>query len=73
MGRSLMKNSPDSMRAVKELLNGFAKERLDRDLARAIQWSERIRNSGDFREGLQAFLEKRDAVWPSRTRKGRQA
>ena len=60
LGRSLLENSPDSMRAVKELLNGFAKERLDRDLARAVRWNERIRNSGDFREGLQAFFEKRD-------------
>jgi methylglutaconyl-CoA hydratase len=66
LGKSLLKNSPDSMRAVKELLSGFAKERLDRDLARAVRWNERIRNSSDFHEGLRAFFEKRDAVWPSR-------
>src|ERR1700689_2366874 len=55
--------------AVKKLLSGFAKERLDRDLARAMRWNEKIRNSPDFKEGLQAFLEKRDPVWPGRKQK----
>jgi methylglutaconyl-CoA hydratase len=62
----LLKNSPESMSAVKKLLGGYAKERLDRDLARAMRWNEKIRNSADFREGLSAFLEKRDPVWPKR-------
>jgi methylglutaconyl-CoA hydratase len=62
----LLKNSPESMSAVKKLLGAFAKERLDRDLARATRLSEKIRNGPDFREGIRAFLEKRDAVWPSR-------
>jgi methylglutaconyl-CoA hydratase len=51
------------MGAVKKLLASFAKERLDRDLTRAMRWNEKIRNSPDFREGLSAFLEKRDPVW----------
>jgi methylglutaconyl-CoA hydratase len=62
----LLKNSPESMSAVKKLLSSFAKERLDRDLARAMRWNEKTRNSADFREGLQAFLEKREPVWSSR-------
>jgi methylglutaconyl-CoA hydratase len=65
----LLKNSPESMSAVKKLLSGYAKERLDRDLARAMRWNEKIRNSADFREGLSAFLEKRDPVWPGRQQK----
>jgi methylglutaconyl-CoA hydratase len=65
----LLKNSPESMSAVKKLLSSFAKERLDRDLARAMRWNEKIRNSADFREGLSAFLEKRDPVWPPRKSK----
>jgi methylglutaconyl-CoA hydratase len=65
----LLRNSPESMSAVKKLLSSFAKERLDRDLARAMRWNEKIRNSPDFREGLQAFLEKRDPVWPPRKSK----
>jgi methylglutaconyl-CoA hydratase len=62
----LLKNSPESMGAVKKLLSAYAKDRLDRDLARAMRWNEKIRNSPDFREGIRAFLEKRDPVWPSR-------
>jgi methylglutaconyl-CoA hydratase len=62
----LLKNSPESMSAVKKLLSSFAKERLDRDLARAMRWNEKIRNSPDFHEGIQAFLEKREPVWPAR-------
>jgi methylglutaconyl-CoA hydratase len=62
----LLKNSPESMSSVKKLLSAFAKDRLDRDLARAMRWNEKIRNSADFREGLSAFLEKRDPAWPAR-------
>src|SRR5216683_1063176 len=62
----LLRNSPESMSAVKKLLCSFAKERLDRDLARAMRWNEKIRNSPDFHEGLSAFLEKRDPIWPGR-------
>ena len=62
----LLKNSPESMSAVKKMLSGFARERLDRDLNRAMRWNEKTRNSADFQEGLRAFLEKRDPVWPAR-------
>ncbi len=62
----LLKNSPESMGSVKKMLSGFAKDRLDRDLARAMRWNEKTRNSADFREGLSAFLEKREPVWPAR-------
>jgi methylglutaconyl-CoA hydratase len=65
----LLKNSPESMSAVKKLLSGYAKDRLDRDLSRAMRWNEKIRNSPDFKEGLRAFLEKRDPVWPGRKQK----
>jgi methylglutaconyl-CoA hydratase len=69
LAASLLKNSPESMSAVKKLLSGFAKDRLDRDLTRAMRWNEKIRNSADFREGLSAFLEKRTPVWPPRKQK----
>src|SRR5260370_20979196 len=59
----LLRNSPESMSAVKKLLCSFAKERLDRDLARAMRWNEKIRNSPDFHDGLSTFLEKSDPVW----------
>ncbi len=66
---TLLKNSPESMSGVKMLLSSYAKDRLDRDLARAMRWNEKIRNSADFREGLTAFLEKREPVWPGRKQK----
>jgi methylglutaconyl-CoA hydratase len=69
LAAQLLKNSPESMSAVKKLLSGFAKDRLDRDLTRAMRWNEKTRNSADFREGLSAFLEKRDPVWPGRKKK----
>ena len=69
LAASLLKNSPESMSAVKKLLCSFAKDRLDRDLARAMRWNEKIRNSPDFQEGLSAFLEKRDPLWPARKAK----
>jgi methylglutaconyl-CoA hydratase len=69
LAASLLKNSPESMSAVKKLLCSFAKDRLDRDLARAMRWKEKIRNSPDFQEGLSAFLEKRDPLWPARKAK----
>ena len=65
----LLKNSPESMASIKKMLSGFAKDRLDRDLSRAMRWNEKIRNSSDFREGLSAFLEKREPVWPGRKQK----
>jgi methylglutaconyl-CoA hydratase len=65
----LIRNSPESMSAVKKLLSSYAKDRLDRDLARAMRWNEKIRNSADFHEGIQAFLEKRDPIWPTRKNK----
>jgi enoyl-CoA hydratase/carnithine racemase len=34
-----------------------------------MRWNEKIRNSPDFKEGLRAFLEKRDPVWPGRKQK----
>jgi methylglutaconyl-CoA hydratase len=69
LAADLRKNSPVAMSAVKAMLSALAKDRLDADLARAIRWSEKIRNSADFREGLRAFREKREAAWPSREKK----
>src|SRR6201996_569740 len=66
---TLLKNSPESMSAVKKMLSGFAKGRLDRDLSDAMRWNEKVRNSPDFREGLSAFLEKRPPKWPERKSK----
>jgi methylglutaconyl-CoA hydratase len=59
-------HSPASLRETKALLNGLAGLDLDRALAEAADLSARIRQTGDFKEGLSAFLEKRRPVWHPR-------
>ncbi len=66
LAQSLLQNSPESLRATKRLLSSHVRERLDRELQSAIAWSAEARATGDFREGVAAFLEKRKPDWPSR-------
>lgn len=66
LAQSLLRNSPESMTAIKRLLSGHSRERLDRELAEATEWNARQRATEDFKEGVRAFLEKRTPQWPSR-------
>ena len=66
LARTLMENSPASLRATKELLSQNINEELDRRLESAIEGNARIRQTPDFREGISAFLEKRKPRWSSR-------
>ncbi len=59
----LMANSPASLRATKNLLSGYVKEQLDREALAAIGENAAIRQTPDFREGINAFLEKRKPRW----------
>jgi methylglutaconyl-CoA hydratase len=59
----LMRNSSAAMAATKRLLTRFADRRLLDDLDGAIRASVQMRAHPDFREGVTAFLEKRDARW----------
>ena len=61
----LQRNSPAAMEATKRLLGRFADRTLSDDIEAAIQASVQARSTDDFREGVQAFLEKRDPRWPS--------
>jgi methylglutaconyl-CoA hydratase len=63
LAAQLMENSPSSVRATKKLINGFLSEQLDRQIAEAIEDNARIRMTQDFREGVAAFLEKRNPQW----------
>ncbi|HEY3988293.1 MAG TPA: enoyl-CoA hydratase-related protein [Acidobacteriaceae bacterium] len=63
---SLLANSPCSMRATKHLLHRQEIERLSRNLRAAVAINAELRATDDFREGINAFLEKRKPIWPSR-------
>jgi methylglutaconyl-CoA hydratase len=59
----LMQNSPSSMRATKQLINGFLAPHLDQEIAQAVEDNARARTTEDFREGVSSFLEKRKPKW----------
>jgi methylglutaconyl-CoA hydratase len=59
----LMENSPTSLRATKKLLTTHERAELDAEIESAVQENAAIRNTSDFREGIESFLEKRKPVW----------
>jgi methylglutaconyl-CoA hydratase len=65
LAQSLLQNSPQAMQCVKKLLAKHASRRLDEELADAIDANAQQRSTEDFKEGVQAFLQKRRADWPS--------
>ncbi len=65
LAHCLLMNSPQAMQAVKHLLAKHARRRLDEELDEAIELNAEQRSAEDFREGVQAFLERRRPEWPS--------
>jgi methylglutaconyl-CoA hydratase len=65
LAAQLLENSPASLFATKQLLNGFAVDDLNADIAAAVEANAGIRATDDFREGVASFLEKRKPVWRS--------
>lgn len=61
----LLENSPEALGATKRLLSAHARAVLDVEMEAAIQANADARLTGDFREGIRAFLEKRPPAWPS--------
>jgi methylglutaconyl-CoA hydratase len=59
----LMDNSPTSLRLTKKLINGFISAQLDVQIEHAIEENAGIRQTADFREGVNSFLEKRKPRW----------
>ena len=68
LANQLLKNSPESMRATKQLLSAHVKDSLDRQLLAAVEMNTSVRSTEDFREGVSSFLERRTPHWPSRKR-----
>lgn len=63
LATGLLASSPTSLARTKALLLQCTQEQLDREIELAIQENARIRATADFREGLSAFLEKREPKW----------
>ena len=66
LARTLIENSPSSLRATKEMLARSVDEELDHTMEAAIEENARIRQTHDFREGITAFLGKRKPRWTGR-------
>jgi len=65
LAQRLMRNSPRAMEATKRLLTRFSDRHLPDDVEAAILANVQARSTEDFREGIRAFIEKREPQWPS--------
>jgi len=63
LAEALEQNSPTSLASTKRLLTGYAFGDLNAQIRAAVDENARIRTTPDFREGLNAFLEKRKPNW----------
>jgi methylglutaconyl-CoA hydratase len=66
LAASLLAASPVSILRTKRLLVEVEDAELQEELERAIRANAEIRSTADFREGLAAFLEKREPRWTGR-------
>jgi len=65
LAETLLANSPQSMRATKQLLADQNRARLQNAIALALDANAESRSTSDFHEGVSAFLEKRKPAWKS--------
>ncbi|MEZ4608174.1 MAG: enoyl-CoA hydratase-related protein [Deinococcales bacterium] len=65
-GLTLLDNAPNSLRLTKSLLNALPGMGLKESLAFAAQLNAFSRSSDDLKEGVSAFLEKREPTWRKR-------
>jgi methylglutaconyl-CoA hydratase len=66
LAAQLAENSPLSLFYTKRLLTDHARVGLDMQIEAAIRENAGIRESADFREGIESFLEKRRPKWTGR-------
>ncbi|MFG2887544.1 enoyl-CoA hydratase family protein [Streptomyces sp. NPDC048297] len=59
----LRRSSPEALTETKRLLTAKVLETFDRDAAQLTALSARLFSSAQAREGMTAFLERRDAAW----------
>ena len=59
----LLANSPESLKATKELLVAQNRAWLDAAIVEALEANAASRQTADFREGVAAFLEKKKPAW----------
>jgi methylglutaconyl-CoA hydratase len=63
LAQSLLAWSPASLEGTKRLMRQAQEQDIRRELEMAVRESAEIRQTADFREGLNAFLEKRTPQW----------
>lgn len=61
--RTLLANSPQSLSSIKKLMAAQNKAWLDTSIALAMSANSQARETEDFREGVAAFLQKREPHW----------
>ena len=66
LAAELMRNSPEGIRATKQLLRAQQREWMETALELAMEANAEGRQTTDFREGVASFVEKRKPVWKSR-------
>jgi len=66
LATELAENSPLSLLHTKRLLTDHARAELDLQIEAAIRENAGIRETADFREGIESFLEKRKPQWTGR-------
>jgi methylglutaconyl-CoA hydratase len=63
LAQTLLANSPQSLAGTKRLLDAQSRTWLDAAIEAALETNAQSRETDDFREGVAAFLEKRQPVW----------
>lgn len=66
LAAQLSEHSPLSLFNTKRLLTDHARAELDTQIEAAVRENAGIRESADFREGIESFLEKRKPKWTGR-------
>ncbi|MBN9378752.1 MAG: hypothetical protein BGO14_07760 [Chlamydiales bacterium 38-26] len=59
----VLKGAPNATKKAKQLIQRLDTLNLDNQLDLSLQWHRNLRQQNEFKEGIQAFLEKRPPVW----------